>query len=316
MSKIPDSLKSISSYIKKAEELDNDTTNPDSKDVAYSCRLYAVEKAMSTMPKLMNEPESKTFILSQMSILEKDKAAITLSKPDRKMICEKFAFKVFSLADDVDRTGTVTKETARIFNAATIFFDILEQFGELTSEIQEKRKYTKFKTIDILKALKEGRTPIRGAPGEEKINETTSNLNTSVESISFTPDSRSNINNSSNSIINSQNSIPPPSYDQAIASSTTNYEIPAAPTIKPVVMPLPPFAETLPDIVRKPAMISPVSQPNPVIPTNTSTFPKVGNNNGPTPKNASHKDDAIELCHFAIAALKVNKIYNTLKIIY
>jgi hypothetical protein len=39
---IPASLKTISPIVKKAEQLDKDTLNPDSKVVAYSCRNYAM----------------------------------------------------------------------------------------------------------------------------------------------------------------------------------------------------------------------------------------------------------------------------------
>ncbi len=124
-----------------------------------------------------------------MTRLEKDKKSLPISESDRKMICEKFAFKVFATADDEDRAGNATMETARTFNAAGTFFDILEQFGELSSEVYlkivskyyflfisllhyfvlkilEKRKYAKFKTIEIAKAIKEGRKPSAGAPTE------------------------------------------------------------------------------------------------------------------------------------------------------
>ena len=95
MSVIPDSLKSISAYFKKADELEKDSSNnPDSKIVAYSCRFYAIEKATSNMPNVLKDPDSKTYLLSQMSLLEKEKTSITLSKQDRKLVCEAFAFKV------------------------------------------------------------------------------------------------------------------------------------------------------------------------------------------------------------------------------
>ena len=42
--------------------------------------------------------------------------------------------------------------------------DVLKQFGELDEDIQEKIKYAKFKTLDIMKAIKEGRAPTAGPP--------------------------------------------------------------------------------------------------------------------------------------------------------
>lgn len=135
MAALPESLKNVSSYFKKADELEKDQSNPDCKIVAYSCRFYAIEKVMSTNPNLLKEADAKAFLLTQMSKLETEKANIKLSPADRKLVCESFAFRIFTMADEEDRHGTVTKDTARVFNAATTFFDILEQFGELGSDV-------------------------------------------------------------------------------------------------------------------------------------------------------------------------------------
>lgn len=45
------------------------------------------------------------------------------------------------------------------FFIAATFFDVLEQFGPLDSDLVEKRKYSKWRAAEILKALKEGRAP-------------------------------------------------------------------------------------------------------------------------------------------------------------
>jgi len=71
------------------------------------------------------------------------------------------------MADDEDRTGKATKTTAHNFLAASQFFDVLAQFGEISNEIQEKKKYSKWKAADINGALKKGITPKPGGPSEE-----------------------------------------------------------------------------------------------------------------------------------------------------
>ena len=43
---IPASLKGLTAYIKRAEELDRETSNPDSKIIAYFCRTFAMERGM------------------------------------------------------------------------------------------------------------------------------------------------------------------------------------------------------------------------------------------------------------------------------
>jgi vacuolar protein sorting-associated protein VTA1 len=54
--------------------------------------------------------------------------------------------------------------------AAAAFFDVLQQFGALPSDLVDMRKYCKWKAADILKAVKEGRKPDVGGPlsAEEK----------------------------------------------------------------------------------------------------------------------------------------------------
>lgn len=73
--------------------------------------------------------------MALMTQLETDKKKIKISVSDQKLVCERFAFRVFDMADHGDRSGRATKNTARTFQAASIFFEILEQFGELSEEV-------------------------------------------------------------------------------------------------------------------------------------------------------------------------------------
>ncbi|KAG6489488.1 hypothetical protein ZIOFF_050759 [Zingiber officinale] len=59
----------------------------------------------------------------------------------------------------------ICMNTAKTFYAASIFFEILYQFGELQPEIEQKQKYAVWKATDIRKALKEVRKPEPGPPG-------------------------------------------------------------------------------------------------------------------------------------------------------
>jgi vacuolar protein sorting-associated protein VTA1 len=110
--------------------------------------------------------ETKSFLLSLMTTLEASKKTLQIKDDAGAVICENFAQSVFTKADDEDRAGAATKDTAKTFYAAATFFDILEQFGDLDTEIQEKRRYSKWKAADILNAIKAGRQPTPGAPGE------------------------------------------------------------------------------------------------------------------------------------------------------
>merc|ERR1712228_333360 len=92
------------------------------------------------------------------------------------------------------------------FNSAFVFYTILKQFGDRDEQIVEAAKYCMFKTTDILKALKEGRKPKPGPPGDDLEDEFGAELNALN-----TEDS--NVNNVNNNDLN-QPSQPQPNYNQ------------------------------------------------------------------------------------------------------
>jgi len=179
MLKIPPELKKITQYVRRAEELDKDESNPESRLVAYYCRQYAVQLGIS----LAATNEGKTTLAALLDALDAEKVAMgNFSKEEAYTVCLGFAMKVFDKADGEDRRGaeggTVGKGTAKTFYVAASFLDVLKQFGEddgrdeaAATEEEKKSFYAKWKATDILKAIKEGRAPTPGgfeASGEEE----------------------------------------------------------------------------------------------------------------------------------------------------
>jgi vacuolar protein sorting-associated protein VTA1 len=103
----------------------------------------------------------KAFLYALFDKAEQSKAAFGIEQIEdsKQIICENFALSVFSKADEEDRKGMTSRTTAMSFYAAAIFLDILDQFGPADEEISEKRVYAKWRSAEIMKALKEGRTP-------------------------------------------------------------------------------------------------------------------------------------------------------------
>ena len=130
---IPESLKSVTAYIRRAEELEKDTSSSDYKIVAYFCKKYAVEAVVKLK---VSSPEVNTFLSTLLSSLEKDKPGLGVNNEQALLIIESFANSVFSRADDEDRRGQSTKITAKVFYSAATFFEILEQFGELSPDVR------------------------------------------------------------------------------------------------------------------------------------------------------------------------------------
>jgi len=148
-------LKPLHKYVKQAITLDK--IDP---LVSYYCRMHAMRQSVKIPNK---SPEEMAQLQEWMTWLEQNKHIKQDTTPeDAKHHLENFALQVFQQADDVDRTGKATKQTAVAFNTAYILMDVLKQFGTLASDVEEKMKYALWKTTDILKAIKEGRAPVSG----------------------------------------------------------------------------------------------------------------------------------------------------------
>jgi len=160
---IPGGVKAVGQYVKRAEEIEKDTTNPDGSVIAFWCRQWAIERSIP----YYSEEGVSAFIGELMDTQERNKAAAG-DKTLGKSICENHAHLVFGRADADDRAGKGNKMTAKLFYNAASFLDILEQFEELKddTDVLSMRKYSKWKANDILQALKEGRTPQVGGPDE------------------------------------------------------------------------------------------------------------------------------------------------------
>ncbi|XP_039171801.1 protein HOMOLOG OF MAMMALIAN LYST-INTERACTING PROTEIN 5 isoform X1 [Eucalyptus grandis] len=155
--------KALLPYLQRADELQKHEPV-----VAYYCRLYAMDRGLR-IPQGERTKTTNALLNSLIKQLEKDKKSLTLG-PEDSLHLEGFALNVFGKADKQDRAGRADLNTAKTFYAASIFFEILNQFGPLQPDLEQKQKYAAWKAADIRKALKEGRKPVPGPPsGDEEL---------------------------------------------------------------------------------------------------------------------------------------------------
>ena len=171
----PPTLKAIQHYLKVAQE--HASRDP---VVAYWSQLYALQAALNIDRK---SDESKVFLVKMMDRLEvikkelKDNEAITNEVAAQAHI-ENYALKLFIWADSQDRASNFGKNVVKAFYTSGMLFDVLTTFGELSEEVQQNRKYAKWKAAYIHNCLKNGETPIPGPmkmEGEEDENEAENN---------------------------------------------------------------------------------------------------------------------------------------------
>jgi vacuolar protein sorting-associated protein VTA1 len=321
---IPPELKKATPYVRRAEELDKDKANPESRLVAYYCRQYAVHTGI---PLAVTAP-GKTCLGELLSSLEQEKMAMDMfSREEAKFLCRKFADKIFDKADLEDRTGDANKNTAKTFYAAASFLEILQQFfqdedeSEEVSDLKKRAVYAKWKAMDILKALKEGRQPTPGGYGEEEEEEEAADDDEAdavpkVETVSEDEDASSEPEPSA---------LPPP-VESTKSEEGTEVELGPPPPAYPsddddddaIVLP-PPAASAPPAAIRPPISFNPPPVvPPPMMPVPPTTKPQPPSPE-PEKKHAgffglgkkkkgkltkAEFADAMELTKFAMAALE------------
>lgn len=167
----PAKLKPARHFLLKAKELER-SKDAEHKLMGLYCALSFITKSL---PMARKDKECGAFVGQVMDELEKkkqnlDEATKSLfqeNKGSEPQFIKRFATTLFKRADDIDRAGKATKQTARTFHAASVFFQVLESYDcpEDIAEVSKLVKYAKYKTADILKALKAGKGPAPGPPG-------------------------------------------------------------------------------------------------------------------------------------------------------
>ncbi|THV07522.1 DUF605-domain-containing protein [Dendrothele bispora CBS 962.96] len=159
-------LKSIAPFLQRADEL-----KEKEPIVAYWCLYYAAQNGIALKAK---DNVSRSLLLEILGTLEQMKSdigpndAIDMEAASAAYV-ENFAVKVFSIADNEDRSGNSTRSTAKKFLAAANFLEVLKTFPktDITESVEEKIRYAKWKAADIAKAFREGRKPTPGPAGDE-----------------------------------------------------------------------------------------------------------------------------------------------------
>ncbi|XP_022918763.1 vacuolar protein sorting-associated protein VTA1 homolog [Onthophagus taurus] len=158
---VPPEVRSLSHFLKVAD--DHEQRNI---VITYWARMYAVQSAMNALPG-KRPPAVTELLLALMDWLEKTKSqhhdleGITSEVCAQAMI-EEHALKMFNFADECDKNSKFDKNVVKAFYTSGILFDTLNQFGEISEDIEQKRKYAKWRAAYIHNCLKEGLVPTPG----------------------------------------------------------------------------------------------------------------------------------------------------------
>lgn len=108
---VPASLKAITPYLKHAAQVAR--ADP---LLAYYCRFYAVQKGIQVRSTNPDE-ENKRFLVGLMDSLANEKIPLAnqlaLDTEEQSEYVQKIAFRAFLMADNEDRAGQATRNTAK-----------------------------------------------------------------------------------------------------------------------------------------------------------------------------------------------------------
>lgn len=150
---LPPALKPIATFLQRAKEI-----APREPAVAYYARLYALQQAVDLRPRM--DKADMPVLMELMDAVEEEKKNLDLSGIDDPSVhVENFAQELFARADEADRQGPRDMKVARAFYASSVIVDVCRQFGALSSDLQDKHKYARWRFVEISKATKEGREP-------------------------------------------------------------------------------------------------------------------------------------------------------------
>uniref|UniRef100_A0A1Y1N6R7 Vta1/callose synthase N-terminal domain-containing protein n=1 Tax=Photinus pyralis TaxID=7054 RepID=A0A1Y1N6R7_PHOPY len=162
---IPPAAKHVAHYMKVADEHDDRNVV-----ISYWSRMYACEVVMRSITG-KKPPEVTAFLIAIMSWLEDvkknhaDVEGITNTTVAQALI-EEYILQLFNYADGQDRAEKFGKNVVKAFYTAGILCDVLQQFGTLSDEMSNKRKYAKWKAAYIHNCLKSGEIPVPGPPAD------------------------------------------------------------------------------------------------------------------------------------------------------
>ncbi|CAK9290566.1 unnamed protein product [Gordionus sp. m RMFG-2023] len=162
---IPQTLRPIQIYLRLADE--HQIRDP---VIAYYCRLHALQEGMKINK---SSKECLLYLTNLMEILEKIKKEnkgndTFTSEIVGQAYVEAYALKLFVYADTEDRNSNFNKNVIKAFFSASILFDVLSLFGPITDEIEQQRKYAKWKAAYINDCIKK---EIQPKPGPQSASE-------------------------------------------------------------------------------------------------------------------------------------------------
>eukprot|EP00922_Rhytidocystis_sp_ex-Travisia-forbesii_P039057 GHVS01058156.1.p1 GENE.GHVS01058156.1~~GHVS01058156.1.p1 ORF type:complete len:344 (-),score=52.09 GHVS01058156.1:375-1406(-) len=165
---LPDRARHLAPYINRADELHEHCPM-----ASFYCRLFVGEQlSLLRAQPGPPDPDLDKLLMDQIDKAEQLKSLSNSDPsvaPFTKQEFENFCLGVFKRAYDDDQSGIICQSTLQRYFCAGLFLDVLGQFGPLSPEMEQKRKYSRWRATCIKRSLDLGETPSR--PDEQSLDD-------------------------------------------------------------------------------------------------------------------------------------------------
>ena len=139
-------------YLRRAEELD-----PHEPLAAFYCRLYVAEELMKS--RASGDRSCEDLLVQVLDTAEAMKGDLAVNiSDDGPRLYEEFCRQVFESAKQEEMDGVTGNMLATRYYYATLFFDVMGQFGALPSDIESARNLCRQKIMQIKRGTSSGST--------------------------------------------------------------------------------------------------------------------------------------------------------------
>jgi vacuolar protein sorting-associated protein VTA1 len=135
--------KKLLPYLKRADELESREPL-----ASFYCRLYVAEQLMKT--RVAGDADTDAALIHVLDEAEKLKPSLgpdlTVQGP---IAFQQFCRELFDAALEGESAGIEPTAAAMKYYFASLFLDVLTQFGELTQELEEMRTFARNKVVQL-----------------------------------------------------------------------------------------------------------------------------------------------------------------------
>lgn len=127
-------------YLKRADELE--AREP---LASFYCRLYVADQLLT-----QRSPESDAALMAVLDDAERLKPGLGPGlSTEGPQAFEQFSREIFDAAVEAESAGLDAVALATKYYFSSLFFDVMTQFGPLSTELEEKRSYARSRVMQL-----------------------------------------------------------------------------------------------------------------------------------------------------------------------